>query len=83
MPRVKKSNLNDEMEIFNEIYTDTWKVKKESLSIMNQIGKNVDYDNKNEVITLLPHIQKQMDIIKNCNDTILSIHTKIYGEKLP
>jgi hypothetical protein len=83
MPRKQKTNLSDvdsKTSILNEIYKDTFTVKNTSLNILKSINKNIDYENKEEVLNILPLVQKQMDIINHNNDVMLQIQAKLNGE---
>lgn len=83
MPRKQKTNLSDvdsKTSILKEIYNDSFTVKNTSLNILKSISKNIDYENKEEVLNILPLVQKQMDIINYNNDTMLQIQDKLNGE---
>ncbi len=80
MPRKAKTNLADDNaknKILKEIYDDTFNVKTTSINILRNISKNINYENKEEVITMLPLVQKQMDIITKANDTLFEINNRI------
>ena len=82
MPRKQKTNLSDvdsNKIILNEIYKDAFTVKNTSLNILKNISKNIDYENKEEVMNILPLVQKQMDIINHNNDIMLLIQDKLNG----
>lgn len=82
MPRKAKTNLSDDNShklILNEIYKDTFTVKNTSLNILRNVAAVLDYSNKEEVIRMLPLVQKQMDIITKTNDTMMLIQEKLNG----
>lgn len=83
MPRKPKPNILDsenKMLVLSDIYTDAYSVKNVSVNAMKSIAKNIDYDNKDDVLSLLPLVQKQMEIIQKANDTILNVERLINGE---
>lgn len=83
MPRKSKTNLTDDNaknKILKEIYDDTFNIKTTSINILRNISKNINYENKEEVITILPLVQKQMDIIIKANDTLFEINNRINEE---
>lgn len=82
MPRKPKTDLTGEKskeQLLREIYNDSFQVKNTSMNIMRNVAKDIDYNNKSEVLTILPLIQKQMDIINKTNETLLEIERRING----
>lgn len=77
MPRKTKTNLGDDQAkelLLKEIYGDTFTVKNLSINIIRQMSKSINYDNQEEIITLLPILQKQMDIIDGANNKLMEIY---------
>lgn len=77
MPRKSKTNLGDDQakeSLLKEIYSDTFTVKNLSINIIRQMSKSINYDNQKEIITLLPILQKQMDIIDGANNKLMEIY---------
>lgn len=77
MPRKTKTNLEDDQAkelLLKEIYSDTFTVKNLSINIIRQMSKSINYDNQEEIITLLPILQKQMDIIDGANNKLMEIY---------
>ena len=57
MPRKQKTNLGDDQakeSLLKEVYDDTFTVKNLSINIIRQMAKSINYDNQEEIITLLP-----------------------------
>ena len=82
MPRKAKTNLTDEGskgKLLKEVYNDAFNIKTTSVNILRNIAKDINYNDKQEVLNILPLVQKQMDIIANANDTLLEIETRING----
>lgn len=83
MPRKTRVDINggttENQALLKEVYTDTFTVKNTSMNIMRNIAKTIDYDNKDEVLRILPVVQKQMDIITKANDTLLEVQKRLNG----
>ena len=80
MPRRAKAKLNEgnsEIKILTEVYNDNFTVKNLSLNILKNVAKNINYDDKEEVLKTLPFVQKQMDIINHTNGVIITIQNKL------
>ena len=86
MPRKAKSNLSDEnskIKILTEVYNDNFTVKNLSLNILKNVAKNINYEDKEEVIKMLPLVHKQMDIVNHTNDVIITIQNKLEESNEP
>jgi hypothetical protein len=86
MPRKQKTNLGDDQakeSLLKEVYDDTFTVKNLSINIIRQMAKSINYDNQEEIITLLPILQKQMDIIDVANNKLMEIYQSLnsYGNE--
>jgi hypothetical protein len=82
MPRKAKTDITSEgsqVKLLKEVYNDTFNIKTTSVNIMRNISKDINYNDKQEVITILPLVQKQMDIIARANDTLLELDTRLNG----
>lgn len=80
MPRKKRPNilnLDEKKDVLNDVYIDAYSVKNVSVNAMKSIAINIDYTNKEDVLSMLPLVQKQMEIIQNANDTILDVEERI------
>lgn len=80
MPRKQKTNLGDDQakeSLLKEVYDDTFTVKNLSINIIRQMAKSINYDNQEEIITLLPILQKQMDIIDVANNKLMEIYQSL------
>jgi hypothetical protein len=80
MPRKSKTNLGGNQakeSLLMEIYSDTFTVKNLSINIIRQMSKSINYDNQEEIITLLPILQKQMDIIGTANNKLMEIYQNL------
>jgi len=80
MPRKKKLNLTDEnsnTQTLFSAYTDAFTVKNVSLNIIRSLSKTIDFENKQEVLNLLPLIQKQMEIVNQTNEAMITIQEKL------
>lgn len=77
MPRKSKTNLGDTQakeSLLKEMYDDTFTVKNLSINIIRQMSKSINYENQEQIITLLPILQKQMDIIDGANNKLMEIY---------
>ena len=86
MPRKAKSNLSDEnskIKILTEVYNDNFTVKNLSLNILKNVAKNINYEDKEEVIKMLPLVHKQMDIVNHTNEVIITIQSKLEESNEP
>lgn len=83
MPRKKKLEFSDENTILKNSYVDACTVKNVSINIIRHVSKTINYENKEEVFNLLPLMQKQMDIIEQSNQTILTILDKLNESNEP
>lgn len=79
MPRRKKTDLknDDGSNLLNEIYIDMFAMKTISMNVLRNISKEIDYTNKEEVLQMLPMVQKQMEIYQKNNDTLLLIEDRL------
>lgn len=79
MPRRKKTDLknDDGSNLLNEIYIDMFAMKTISMNVLRNISKEIDYTNKEEVLQMLPMVQKQMEIYQKNNDTLLLIEDRM------
>jgi hypothetical protein len=84
MPRrrskVKIEDVGKNIPLLQEIYSDAFKVKSAAMKAMRSIAMHINYEDKTEVITFLPLIKQQMDIINNVNDTMIVIQTRLDGD---
>ena len=86
MPRKAKANLSEEnskIKILTEVYNDNFTVKNISLKILKNVAENINYDNKEEVIRMLPLVHKQMDIVNHTNEVIITIQSKLEENNEP
>ena len=77
MPRKSKTNLGDTQakeSLLKEMYDDTFTVKNLSINIIRQMSKSINYENQEQIITLLPILQKQIDIIDGANNKLMEIY---------
>jgi len=82
MPRKAKTDITavgSKEKLLKEVYNDTFAIKTTSINIMRNISKDIDYNDKQEVLNILPLVQKQMDIIAKANDTLLELDTRLNG----
>jgi len=79
MPR--KSKPTNEKERLIDTYFSLYSLKNTSVSIMVSIKETIDYSNKEEVQKILPHIQRQMEIINETSKNILTLEKKLSDVK--
>ena len=79
MPR--KSKPTNEKERLIDTYFSLYSLKNTSVSIMVSIKETIDYSNKEEVQKILPHIQRQMEIINETSKNILLLEKKLSDVK--
>ena len=79
MPR--KSKPTNEKERLIDTYFSLYSLKNTSVSIMVSIKETIDYSNKEEVQKILPHIQRQMEIINETSKNILILEKKLSDVK--
>lgn len=79
MPRRKKTDIknDDGSNLLNEIYIDMFTLKTLSMNVLRNLSKEIDYTDKEEVMRILPLVQKQMEIYQKNNDTLLLIEDRM------
>lgn len=79
MPRKSKVDPNEENsseKLLKQIYNDNFFTINQSIKILNNLSKTIDYNNKEEVTVFIPIVQKQMDILNESNNIMLKIQEK-------
>jgi hypothetical protein len=82
MPRKAKTDITAEgskSKLLKEIYNDAVIIKVTSINMLKNISKDINYNDKQEVLNTIPLVQKQMDIIARANDTLLEIDSRLNG----
>jgi hypothetical protein len=79
MPRKKKTDVltDDGTGLLREIYVDSFTVKTMTMKILSNISKNVDYNNKEEVMETLPLVQKQIELFLRNNEILMSLEQRL------
>jgi len=68
------------VDVLKDIYKGAFDTKTVSVNSMRSLSKEIDYTNKEDVLKLLPLVQKQMEIIQDANDTMLVVEERINGK---
>jgi hypothetical protein len=76
MPRKSKINPNEnnaKQKMLSQIYNDNFFAVNQSIKMLNNISKLINYDDKEDVEKYIPIVQKQLDILNESNNIMIKI----------